>query len=388
MINVPVIVLGRYATALGVIRALGRQRIPLFWVTEAPDYVGASRWSRRFPTSVRPPEGPADLARFLEHVPLDRAVLIPCSDHWNRAAASLDPGMSERFPTSMPDASTLAMLTDKSTLAATLRDHDIPHPRSILLRDEADLAAAPPEEIQNWFIKPCDSQAFATHFRCKAFRVESLDDARKRYRTVREAGLAAIFQEYIPGSASQHFFVDGFVDAHGDPKALFARQRIRMYPPELGDSTYVTSVSPTVVADAIASVQSLLKAVPYRGIFSIEFKHDQRDGRFKLIEVNTRPWAFVQFAVECGVDVVTMAYRDALGEPVSTVEDYRLGHSTAHSPLDWVVGWTQIRRSELSLLALIQSELRATSLLFRWDDPLPYLIHVGTLLRGLLRKRG
>ena len=60
-------------------------------------------------------------------------------------------------------------------------------------------------------------------------------------------------------------------------------------------------------------------------MFSAEFKLDPRDGRFKLLEVNTRPWWYVDFAARCGVDVCTMAYRDALGEGVDTVESYRTG---------------------------------------------------------------
>ena len=388
MTDVPAIVLGRVATALGVIRALGRQGIPLFWVTDDPDpVVGASRWSRRFPTTIRPPDEPADLAEFLKRVPVDRAVLIPCSDHWSRAAAALEPALSARFPTSMPDALTLARLTDKGQLAAVLRDHDIPHPRSIQLRHEEDLGAVPPEEISNWFLKPTDSQAFQKTFGRKVFRVQSLQDARSRYRAVRKAGLAVILQEYIPGSVPRHFFVDGFVDSHGELRALFARQRIRMYPREFGDSTYVTSVPLTDVAGAVASVRSLFQGVQYRGIFSVEFKHDLRDDQFKLIEVNTRPWAFVQFPAECGVDVVVMAYRDALGQPVSTVQDYRLGRSTT-APEDWIVGRAQVRRGELSVFDFIRSELHATSLHFRWDDPMPYFIPIGQRLLHLLRKLG
>ncbi len=302
--------------------------------------------------------------------------------------SALDPALAARFPASMPDALTLAKLTDKKLLAEVLRDHDIPHPRSVPLREEEDLGVVSPEEICGWFIKPADSQSFQQRFGGKAFRLQSLQDARDRYRTVRRTGLAVILQEYIPGPASRHFFVDGFVDSRRELKALFVRQRIRMYPRDFGDSTYVTSVPEADAADAVASVRSLFRAMPYRGIFSVEFKHDGRDDRFKLIEVNTRPWAFVQFAAECGVDVAVMAYRDALGQPVPAVQDYRLGQSTARCPEDWIAGLAQVRSGEMGLSAFILSQLRATSLHFRWDDPMPYFINIRQILRLLLRKLG
>jgi len=47
-------------------------------------------------------------------------------------------------------------------------------------------------------------------------------------------------------------------------------------------------------------------------VFSAEFKFDERDGLFKILEVNARPWWYVDFAARCGVDVCRMAYRDAL----------------------------------------------------------------------------
>jgi len=60
-------------------------------------------------------------------------------------------------------------------------------------------------------------------------------------------------------------------------------------------------------------------------VFSAEFKFDERDGLFKLLEVNARPWWYVDFADRCGVDVCGMAFRDALGEEIEPVTGYKLG---------------------------------------------------------------
>ena len=34
---------------------------------------------------------------------------------------------------------------------------------------------------------------------------------------------------------------------------------------------------------------------------------------FKILEINARPWWYVELASRCGVDVCTMSYRDAFG---------------------------------------------------------------------------
>ena len=56
-------------------------------------------------------------------------------------------------------------------------------------------------------------------------------DARRR-------GLDVMLQEYIPGPPTCHYMVEGFVDRIGRPVARFVRQRLRMFPPDFGDSTY------------------------------------------------------------------------------------------------------------------------------------------------------
>ena len=85
------------------------------------------------------------------------------------------------------------------------------------------------------------------------------------------------------------------------------------------------SVPLSEVAPAAESLTALLDRLAYRGVFSAEFKKDSRDGQFKILEINARPWWYVEFASRCGVDVCTMSYRDALDLPVTSVTDYQAG---------------------------------------------------------------
>ena len=122
-------------------------------------------------------------------------------------------------------------------------------------------------------------------------------------------GLDVMLQEYIPGPPTCHYMVEGFVDRIGRPIARFVRQRLRMYPPDFGDSTYMVSVPLDRVRGAIESLDRLFAHLSYRGVFEAEFKYDDRDGQFKLLEVNARPWYFIGFAAECGVDLFVRGVR-------------------------------------------------------------------------------
>ena len=108
------------------------------------------------------------------------------------------------------------------------------------------------DELGTWFVKPRDSQAFVQRFGVKGFRLTGRDDAETRLAAAAEAGLAVLLQEYVPGPPDTHYFVDGYVALDGRPLAFFARRRLRMYPPDFGNSTYHVSVPLDEVGDAVA----------------------------------------------------------------------------------------------------------------------------------------
>jgi D-aspartate ligase len=369
-------------TALGVIRTLARARISSFVLGGESSHARHSRWYRPPPGSSVGPEGECDLACWLDESPLERAVLIPCTDIWAAQIARLEPELAARFPASLASADVLETFLDKGRFGELLRDTGVPHPRTEPVAEPAGLAALPDSAFADAFLKPRDSQRFFQRYGTKAFRVAGRADAEERLREIGAAGLATILQEYIPGPAHHHVFVDGFLDRDGRLCATFARRRLRMYPPDFGNSSYMVSVPQEEVAGAIATVRRLMEQVRYRGIFSAEFKYDARDGLFKILEVNARPWWYVEFTARCGVDVCTMAYRDALALQVEPTEPYRVGRTCVFPYYD-LSACRELRRSgRLSLGAWARSWLTAEQPVFRWSDPLPAVIET---LKGLVR---
>jgi len=175
------------------------------------------------------------------------------------------------------------------------------------------------------------------------------------------------------------------VDRGGTIRALFARRRLRMFPPDFGNSTLMVSVPRTEVGDAPKTLARLFEELRYRGIFSAEFKQDARDGRFKLLEVNARPWWYVEFAARCGVDVCAMAVRDALGKPIETVDRYTVGRRCVYPYYDLSAVQVERAAGRLGLVAWARSWVGATQPVFRWNDPMPALGEVAAMIRRRLR---
>ncbi len=379
-----VLALGSGITLLGVLRALSDIGIRALTL---PDAIGPARRSRWFRSA--PPQfagATADnLPRLLASLP-QPTVVMPCSDSWVRAVASLPDHVKEHYPSSVAPLNSLETLVDKARFGATLDRLGLPHPETHFLSRGEDLRGISAETLSQSFLKPLHSQQFFAHFGVKAFRVAGAENAETTFASCTSAGFEMLLQRYVPGPPTNHYFVDGFVDRAGTTKALFARRRLRMNPPDFGNSTAMVSVPVAEVDGAPQTLRTLFADLHYRGIFSAEFKRDGRDGVLKLIEVNARPWWYVEFAARCGVNVCDLAMRDALGEPVPTITRYSIGRRCVFPYYDLDAVRSELSAGRITLTEWARSWAGAYQPVFRWSDPVPAISEIAGRIGGRIRR--
>src|SRR4029078_5788276 len=97
----PYLFYGVGLTALGVLRSLGRLGLPTYSVCDAGNLATKSRWYRPAPELQERIPAQSELAVYLEGLPFQTAVLIPCSDHCTRAIAELPSHLRDRYPASI-----------------------------------------------------------------------------------------------------------------------------------------------------------------------------------------------------------------------------------------------------------------------------------------------
>jgi len=293
--------------------------------------------------------------------------------------------VSSLFPSAYANSQVTKVFLDKFLLSQVLDKLALPHPYTVLVKNKDDLNLLPESVFSSAFFKPRNSDKFFVRFGVKGIKVQDHADAVKRFSEISAAGFSVLLQEYIPGPPTVHYFVDGFLDGTGTLRASFARRRIRMHPRDFGNSTYMVSIPITDVHDALEDLLKLLRFVGYRGIFSAEFKLDSGDGRFKLLEVNVRPWWYVEFAQFCGVDVCGLAYKDALGQPLETIVGYETGQYCVHPFYDLQVF---LDGDGGKLFPFLWSWMGARDILFSLDDPVPAIAQtLGVCARHMLPLR-
>lgn len=372
----PAFVLGAGVTALGVLRCLGRTGIPVCSGFDLPQVERWSRWYRRLEVTVRgqrsEDDGFYELLRTLE---LKQAVLVPCSDIWAERVGALPIDLQQRFVSAQPSKAIHRQFLDKQFFKELLEKFEIPRPKTLVISEQAQPDV---RDWDNYFLKPRDSQHFFKEYGKKAHRITNADEARILLDQCRAKGLDCILQEFLPGDASQYFYVEGYRSRQGKITALFARRRLRMYPADFGNSSAMISIPLSEVDQARRSLCGLLEGVNYCGIFSAEFKYDKRDGLSKLLEVNTRPWWYVEFASSCGLNIPLMYYRDALQLEVPVISKYREGKKGVY----WYYDWQVYREGKkTNLWSALVFWLCARHTIMVADDPLPGLGFLFELMR-------
>ena len=377
--RVPAIVFGEGVTALGVVRALRSHDIPTYLVAPRRALAARSREIVVLSSGWSTSRSADGLRSFLATTDLDQGVLVPCEDDWATAVSDLGDRDVGPFKSSMPPSSVVRRFLDKGDFARMLEELDIERPRTFEIRSAKDLGQIDDDELTSFFLKPRDSQRFVRQFHRKALTLTERGQATRDVERALDGGHQLVAQELVSGPPRNHVFIDGFVDRHGHFVGLLARRRIRMFPPRFGNSTDTATVPLTDAADAIDSVRRLFSGIGYRGMFDAEFKRDGATGRHKIIEVNVRPWWQIELARAAGIDVVYMAYMDALGIDVEPVHGYRIGRRWVHTLPDLrarLEGPRGLRPD-----ATQEGWFSARHAVFRWSDPRPGLAEIARVAR-------
>jgi predicted ATP-grasp superfamily ATP-dependent carboligase len=220
----------------------------------------------------------------------------------------------------------------------------------------------------------------------RGWRVDDADSFRERYRGACELVGAdhVIAQEMIPGDGTHQLSYAGLW-MHGEPVTSLTASRLRQYPVEFGiTSTYVATAHLPQVSRA---AETFLRSIRHHGLVEMEFKHDQRDGVLKLLDVNPRPWNWMGLASAAGIDLGEAIRAMVAGQPVAKAHA-REGVAWIFVSRDLVAAARsgRLRPRELLGYAATWARVRRFAC-FDWRDPVPGIVDLPITLGRILRRR-
>jgi hypothetical protein len=178
-----------------------------------------------------------------------------------------------------------------------------------------------------------------------------------------------LLMEHIPGGDDRLCSYYTYLDENSEPQFHFTKRIIRRFPSGMGTACYhITDWIPELVDLG----NKLFKAVGLRGLANVEFKHDPRDGQYKLIECNARFTASNCLVSASGFRLAQFVYNRITGRPQIAMEKYKIGLRLWDPLRDWKAFKERRRNGELGFLKWLGSVLRRqTYPYFSWSDPMP-----------------
>jgi predicted ATP-grasp superfamily ATP-dependent carboligase len=126
------------------------------------------------------------------------------------------------------------------------------------------------------------------------------------------------FQEYISGRGYGFYALF----EKGVPKAYFMLKRINEIPFFGGPSSLRESIFDEELKEYGLKI---LKELKWHGVAMVEFRQDERDKKFKLIEINPRFWGSLSLAIHSGVDFPYLLLNMVQNKLTDTVFNYQTG---------------------------------------------------------------
>jgi predicted ATP-grasp superfamily ATP-dependent carboligase len=218
------------------------------------------------------------------------------------------------FPVSPREA--LTVVFNKHAVVARAASHNVPVPTTIVPQSEDDVLRLGRELPYPIVVKGEKGEAAQT-VRLVRERADLLAAFRHVRKLEAPYGGQPALQEFIPGET---YLVGAVVD-RGTTLRVAAHRKDLMYPAGGGSTVRgVTEHHPALITSALAT----FAALRYTGIGSLDFIRDPRDGQFKLLEINPRPWATLGLSLR-STDLLTAYGALAQGKPVEPDLRYRTG---------------------------------------------------------------
>ncbi len=282
----------------------------------------------------------------------------------------------------------LVSLYDKKQLYRLAEKYGIPHPITIEKQSLSGLS-----EINQVLTFPCIvkpqltvAQNELTEGNVKSLhrtqKFDTYEDA-KAWATnllVKKIDFPILVQEYIPGGAEKLYTLTSYSDEKGNLVAGSIGYKLRQFPPEAGRITagvlhYEEKLHETA--------GEFLKKVKFHGVANTEFKYDDRDGEYKLMEINARFGAWNYSTLYSGINLMKIAIDDYNGRKYSgeAFKTNKDGHIWYNFMQDFGCTIVLNKREGFGKYALSPWKWWKSlgkyhfEGIFSWKDPLPFLFY-------------
>ena len=135
----------------------------------------------------------------------------------------------------------------------------------------------------------------------KVYKVESVEEIQTVITEIKSSGYKEdlIIQDYIPGDDTFMWDSVFYVNSRGESELITLAQVVLQEPTVTAIGNY-TSVVTRYNEELMLKLKGFLEAINYVGYANFDLKYDERDGKYKVFEVNIRQGRSSYYITGCG----------------------------------------------------------------------------------------
>jgi len=388
--NASTVVVGLNPTGLGAVRSLDKspsRDIPIIGLCESIWRAGAytrlcdKKYYCEGFGSAKLIEDLIEVGRRFSVKPVlfltDDITVLLVSKHRQR--------LSPYYHLLLPADDVIELLVDKTRFALYANENEFSVPRTWVINDRDDLEKASEEVRFPCFVKPrYRNEEWLKNAYPKGFRSRSREDLLPLYDMLHSTEEHYVLQEWIEGPDTELQMCQVLFDDDSRCIASFTCHKVRQYPVEAGSACMA---EPTHCPEIEKETIRLFESLQLKGLGAVEFKHDARDNRYKIIEPRIgRLGTLSEIATVNGVNFPLLTY--------AYFTKMNLSENPVREPVRWILEKNDvlsclqlIRSKKLSLREMVRSYAGPKCFtLFSWRDPMPLVATIWKDLRGIERE--
>jgi predicted ATP-grasp superfamily ATP-dependent carboligase len=365
--KLPAVVVGGGLNALGIVRSLGAVNIPVIVVdTDPRSPAMRSRYGRK--VLCEAVEGDAFVRRMIELAGQygEKLMLFVTEEKTVDEVSASRARLAPHFHLRLPGHERLMALMHKQGFQDLAEAVGAPVPRTVRLESKADLPRIEALKFPCVFKPARKDYGYGARFK-KAYKVASPAEVAELYEQIFPVLADMVVQEWIEGADNEVYFCLQYVGEGGAVVSSFTGRKIRAWPPRIGGTASCTAA--WEVADQLEAMTAQFFAqVGFTGMGSMEYKRDERDGRFYMVEPTVARTDFQEEVASInGVNIPEAAYRYELGLP-------QVAPARVAVPRIWREPMTD--RWSFEEAGGVDERSRGHAVFdayWRWNDPRPWL---------------
>ena len=262
---------------------------------------------------------------YYEEHKCEKILLVSSNETYGEYIAKNKEDLKEKFYFNYPSVELQRTLVNKELFYKTYADSALDLPKTVYFDCKTD-TDVPDNLTYPVIVKPANVILFK-HItfkgKRKIYRLSTKEQLEEVIGYFKNSDYddTLIIQEYIPGDDSYLF--DAVVYVGKDKKAKltsFAQIGLQEHSPRMiGNAAVLINGYSQFggVDEQIDKIIKFMEDIGYQGFAEFDMKYDEREGKYKVMEINARQGRCSYYITPCGYNLIEVLYRDLiLGEEI------------------------------------------------------------------------